>query len=73
MKKYDLVKVDGKWNLMWKKEVIKKLGTEKLAAIGKLKKIVEPEGGAVRIHGRDGKVQEEKTYPKKKDPKLSQG
>jgi hypothetical protein len=66
MRKYDLVKKDGKWNLTWKKEVIKKLGTEKLKAVSKLRKIVELEGGAVRIHNTDGKVQEERTYPKLK-------
>jgi hypothetical protein len=73
MKKYDLYKNDGKWKLMWKKEVVKNLGTEKTKAVGKLKKIVAPEGGSVRIHNTDGKIQEERTYPRSIDPKSSKG
>lgn len=30
-------------------------------------------GGSVRIHNQDGKIQEERTFPRDKDPKGSPG
>ncbi len=54
------------------KEVIKKFKT-KAAAIkgGVLEKAVKE--GSVRIKKRDGKIQEERTYPRNRDPRGSKG
>lgn len=30
-------------------------------------------GGSLRIHKKDGKIQEERTYPRSRDPKRSPG
>jgi uncharacterized protein DUF2188 len=30
-------------------------------------------GGSVRIHGRDGKIKEERSYPRARDPRRSKG
>lgn len=40
---------------------------------GVLKKALGPEGGSVRIKKADGKYQEERTFPKSKDPSKSPG
>lgn len=42
-------------------------------ASGVLKKILGNEGGSVKIQLKGGKIQEERTYPKSRDPKKSQG
>jgi len=36
---------------------------------GVLQKSVGPEGGSIKIQKMNGKFQEERTYPKSKDPK----
>lgn len=40
---------------------------------GVLRKALGAEGGSVRIKKTDGTYQEERTYPKSKDPKSSPG
>ena len=40
---------------------------------GVLKKAVGKEGGSVKIHNLKGRIQEERTYPRSKDPKGSRG
>ena len=40
---------------------------------GVLQKAVGPAGGSVKIKKMDGKFQEERTYPRSKDPKRSPG
>lgn len=40
---------------------------------GVLKKAVGPEGGSVKIKKEDGAYQEERTYPRSKDPRKSPG
>ena len=36
---------------------------------GALSDAVGAKGGSVRIHKEDGKIQEERTYPRSRDPK----
>jgi len=65
-----------KWELEKDKtgEVIKIFKTKEVATKrGVLKKAVGDEGGSVKIQKEDGKFQEERTYPKSKDPKKSRG
>jgi hypothetical protein len=40
---------------------------------GVLKKAVGKNGGSVKIKNKDGEFQEERTYPRSKDPKKSKG
>ena len=55
-------------------KVIKTFGTkEDMTARGVLRKAVGSAGGSVKIQKVDGKYQEERTYPKSKDPKGSKG
>ena len=37
------------------------------------KEYMNNHGGSLKIHKTDGKFQEERTYPRKKDPKKSKG
>jgi hypothetical protein len=40
---------------------------------GALKKALGGDGGSVKIQKTDGKYQEERTYPRSRDPKSSKG
>jgi hypothetical protein len=40
---------------------------------GALRAALGSNGGSVRIHKTDGKIQEERTYPRSKDPTGSEG
>ncbi|ABR60159.1 DUF2188 domain-containing protein [Sinorhizobium medicae] len=42
-------------------------------ALKELRDAVGPSGGSVRIRKVDNTIQEERTYPKSKDPKKSKG
>ncbi|MEF3691711.1 MAG: DUF2188 domain-containing protein [Candidatus Moraniibacteriota bacterium] len=65
-----------KWELENDKtdKVIKTFETkEEATAGGALRKVLGKEGGSVKIQKQDGKFQEERTFPKSKDPKSSKG
>lgn len=54
--------------------VVKRFDTkEDATAGGVLRKAVGQEGGSVKIQKENGKFQEERTFPKSKDPKKSKG
>jgi len=40
---------------------------------GVLKKVLGSEGGSVKIQKENGRYQEERTYPRSKDPRSSKG
>lgn len=40
---------------------------------GALEKAVGPDGGSVKIQKENGRIQEERTYPRSKDPRASKG
>ncbi len=40
---------------------------------GALKKAIGSEGGSVKIQKQNGRIQEERTFPRKDDPKQSKG
>lgn len=42
-------------------------------ALRNLKKDVGPKGGSVRVRKTDNTIQEERTYPRSKDPRKSKG
>jgi hypothetical protein len=73
---YHLVEKDRKWRLEPEgggraKKVFDNKGDA--TAGGALKDALGKAGGSVRIHKRDGEIQEERTYPRSKDPKGSPG
>jgi len=74
MKKFDLFKENDSWNLKSGASVIKKLGRVKTDAVSKLRKVVTSMGGgSVKIRKTDGKIEEERTYPRSADPERSKG
>lgn len=40
---------------------------------GELKSALGKQGGSVRIHKKSGSIQEERTFPRSKDPKSTKG
>ncbi len=78
LKKYTLShdKKHDQWDLKRdKSDTIKKTfdTKEKATQGGVLKKALGSDGGSVKIKKLDGTIQEERTYPKKKDPTQSPG
>jgi hypothetical protein len=76
--KYTLSHNDKKdrWDLVNDKtdKTTKSFGSKAAATKGgALEKSVGPDGGSVKIQKVDGKFQEERTYPRSKDPKDSPG
>jgi hypothetical protein len=65
-----------KWELEHDKtgQVVKRFDTKQQATKGGvLEKAVGPEGGSVKIQKENGRFQEERTYPRSKDPRRSKG
>ncbi|MFP3592958.1 DUF2188 domain-containing protein [Chryseobacterium sp. SIMBA_038] len=76
MENFHLTQEDGKYKL--KKEGAERsskvFDTNKIEAIKSAKDfIVSHNGGSLRIHKNSGEFQEERTYPRSKDPKKSKG
>ncbi|WP_370322851.1 DUF2188 domain-containing protein [Oricola sp.] len=74
--KFHLVEKDDKWRLEPEgggraKRVFD--SKAEATAGGALKDALGKHGGSVRIHKRDGEIQEERTFPRSKDPKNSPG
>ena len=40
---------------------------------GRFEKMLGAQGGSVRIHKQDGRFEEERTYPRRRDPRTSPG
>lgn len=56
------------------RRTVKSFDTKKDAtAGGVLRKAVGPDGGSVKIQKENGRFQEERTFPKSKDPRKSKG
>jgi len=45
----------------------------KAEAVQKMRKYMKTHEGSVRIHKVNGKIQEERTYPRSKDPRRTKG
>ncbi|MDP1963766.1 MAG: DUF2188 domain-containing protein [Reyranella sp.] len=55
-------------------EVVRSYGTkDKATEGGALRRAVGDDGGSVKIQKENGRYQEERTYPKSRDPKSSKG
>lgn len=72
--KFHLTKKDDEWRL-------EKAGTNrarvkaptKAEAMQKMREYMQDNEGSVRIHKVNGQIQEERTYPRSKDPKGTKG
>lgn len=74
MDNYHLTKNDDHWQLAKEGASRASLsGTTKKETIEKAHAFLEGKVASLKIHGEDGKVQEERTYPRAKDPKKSPG
>lgn len=78
LKKFTLTKNETKnsWDLTNDQtdKVVKRFDTKADATKrGALKQAVGQDGGSVKIQKTDGKFQEERTFPRTKDPKDSKG
>ena len=78
LKKFTLTKNENKerWDLTNDKtnRVVKTFNTKADATTGGvLSKAVGKEGGSVKIQLTNGKFEEERTYPRSKDPRRSKG
>lgn len=64
-----------KWELKTEgsSEVVKKFATKAAALKGGVLEKAVGGRGSVRIRKRDGKIQEERTYPRSADPRGSKG
>lgn len=76
LENYHLTKDDGKWKL--KKEGAQRAsktfeGSKEEAIRQSANHIKTSSGGSLKIHKEDGKIQEERTYPRSKDPQNSPG
>jgi hypothetical protein len=76
MENYHLVKEEGAYKL--KKEnaqrASKVIDSNKIDAIKESRDFIKSQGGgSLKIHKVNGRIQEERTYPKSKDPIKSKG
>ena len=66
----------GRWTLKQDKtkKLVKSFATkEKATKGGVLEKAVGKEGGSIKIQKKNGRFQEERTFPRSKDPRKSRG
>jgi len=76
MKRMDVVKKNGEWRAeSGGKAVRGTKGPRKEDAVKKTaeKAKADPEPVSVKIHKENGRIQEERTYPRKADPRGSKG
>jgi hypothetical protein len=72
--RYHLTKRGDEWRL-------EKAGSDrallkaptKVEAVQKMRRFMKTREGSLRIHEVNGKIQEERTYPRGKDPRSSKG
>jgi len=75
MKNYHLTKKDDQWKLTAEgnERATKVFETKKEAIRKSAEYLKNNEGGSLKIHLENGKIQEERTYPLSSDPKKSKG
>lgn len=74
MENYHLTKEDGQWTL-------KKEGSDQVLissptrdeALDHMRDYMSEREGSVKIHGTDGRIIDESTYPRSSDPRSSRG
>ena len=75
MKNYHLTKKDDLWKLTGEdnKRASKVFETKKEAIKESAEFLKSNQGGSLKIHLANGKIEEERTYPKSSDPTTSKG
>lgn len=74
MDNYHLTKKDGQWKLTKEGGKRASLTAEtKADAVKKSAEHLAGKGASLKIHKVDGKIQEERTYPRSADPRKSPG
>ncbi|UPG84515.1 DUF2188 domain-containing protein [Luteibacter aegosomatis] len=74
MKRYDLTKKEDGWALTGQGAQRASLKADtKAEAIHKTQAFMADKVGSVRIHKENGRIQEERTYQRKNDPRSSKG
>jgi hypothetical protein len=71
--RYDLVKGAEGWDLKFEGRTVAKFATKGVAIHGGQLEIAVGGKGTVRIHTEIGGIEEERTYPRSKDPLKSSG
>lgn len=74
MKRIDVVKRGDEWVGKTQREVVARAPT-KAEAVRKTARVARanPEPTTVKIHTEKGRIQEERTYPRRADPRKSKG
>ncbi len=74
MDNYHITKEDDLWKLTRQGGQRASLTAKtKAEAIEKTRAFMESRSGSVKIHKQNGQIQEERTYPRSKDPRSSRG
>lgn len=74
MDNYHVTKDEGKWKLTKEgNDRASKTAETKKEIIKEVQQYMENKTGSVKIHKEDGKIQEERTYQRKDDPRNSKG
>jgi hypothetical protein len=75
MNDYHLTKEDDQWKLTKEngERASKVFDGTKREAVKESADWLREKGGSLKIHKTDGKIQEERTYPRSADPKRSKG
>ena len=75
MKRIDLVKKGNEWVAQTSAKTVVARAPTKEAAIRKTAAVAQTDSEAVsvKIHNLNGKIQEERTYPRSADPRKSKG
>lgn len=74
MDNYHLTKAGGSWRLrMQGSEEDLLTASTKDEAIHKVQDFMSDRKGSVKIHGTDGRIMDERTYPRSIDPRRSKG
>lgn len=74
VKRIDVVKRGDEWVGKTQREVVARAPT-KVEAVRKTARVARasPEPTSVKIHTEKGRIQEERTYPRRADPRKSKG
>ncbi len=74
MDNYHITKDGGKWKFQKEgNQRASKTAETKTEIIKQMRDYMSDKTGSVKIHKQDGKIQEERTYPRSADPSRSKG
>ncbi len=74
MDNYHVTKDGDKWKFKKQgNEKATKIANTKAEVINEMREYMKDKVGSVKIHKTDGKIQEERTYQRKNDPKNTKG